>query len=32
VKINEELLEGKVAALIWKTEINSRGGSATLTT
>jgi hypothetical protein len=32
VRINEELLERKVAAPVWKTEINDRGGSAALTT
>jgi hypothetical protein len=32
VKINEELLERKVAAPVYKTEINDRGGSAVLTT
>jgi hypothetical protein len=32
VRINEELLEGKVATLVQKTEINDRGGSAALTT
>jgi hypothetical protein len=31
VRINEELLERKVAAPVWKTEINDRGGSAGLT-
>jgi hypothetical protein len=31
VRINEELLERKVAALIYKTEINDRRGSAALT-
>jgi hypothetical protein len=31
VKINEELLERKVAAPVEKTEINDRWGSATLT-
>jgi hypothetical protein len=32
VRINEELLERKVAALVYKTEINGRGESAALTT
>jgi hypothetical protein len=32
VRINEELLERKVAAPVLKTEFNDRGGSATLTT
>jgi hypothetical protein len=32
VRINEELLERKVAALVYKTEINGRGRSAALTT
>jgi hypothetical protein len=32
VRINEELLERKVAAPVYKTEINDRGGSAALTT
>jgi hypothetical protein len=32
MKINEELFERKVAAPVWKTEINDLGGSATLTT
>jgi hypothetical protein len=32
VRINEELLERKVAAPVKKTEINGRGGSAALTT
>jgi hypothetical protein len=32
VRIIEELLERKVAALVYKTEINGRGGSAALTT
>jgi hypothetical protein len=32
IRINEELLERKVAALVYKTEINDRGGSAALTT
>jgi hypothetical protein len=32
VRINEELLEKKVAALVWKTEINDSRGSTTLTT
>jgi hypothetical protein len=32
VRINEELLERKVAAPVYKTEINGRGGSAALTT
>jgi hypothetical protein len=31
VRINEELLERKVAAPVYKTEINDRGGSAALT-
>jgi hypothetical protein len=30
--MNEELLERKVVALVKKTEINDRGGSAALTT
>jgi hypothetical protein len=29
VRINDELLEIKVAAPVWKTEINDRGVSAT---
>jgi hypothetical protein len=32
MRINEELLERKVAAPVQKTEINDRGGSAALTT
>jgi hypothetical protein len=32
VRINEELLERKVAAPVYKTEINDRGESAALTT
>jgi hypothetical protein len=32
VRINEELLERKVAVPVQKTEINDRGGSAALTT
>jgi hypothetical protein len=32
MRINEELLERKVAALVYKTEINDRGGSVALTT
>jgi hypothetical protein len=32
VSINEELLEIKVTAPAYKTEINDRGGSAALTT
>jgi hypothetical protein len=32
VRINEELLERKVAAQVQKTEINDRRGSAALTT
>jgi hypothetical protein len=32
VRINEELLERKVAAPVQKTEINGRGGSGALTT
>jgi hypothetical protein len=32
VRINEELLERKVTAPVWKTEINDRGGFATLIT
>jgi hypothetical protein len=32
VRINEELLERKVAAPVWKNEINGRRGSAVLTT
>jgi hypothetical protein len=32
VRINEELLERKVAASVYKTEINGRGGSGALTT
>jgi hypothetical protein len=32
VRINEELLERKVAAPVWKTEINDRRGSAALIT
>jgi hypothetical protein len=32
VRINEELLERKVVAVVQKTEINDSGGSATLTT
>jgi hypothetical protein len=32
VRINEELFERKVAAPVWKTEINDRKGSAALTT
>jgi hypothetical protein len=32
VRINEELLEKKVAAPVYKTEINSRGGSSALIT
>jgi hypothetical protein len=32
VRINEELLERKVAAPVQKTEINGRGGSAAPTT
>jgi hypothetical protein len=32
VRINEELIERKVAAPVEKTEINGRGGSAALTT
>jgi hypothetical protein len=32
VRINEELLERKVAAPVYKTEINDRAGSAALTT
>jgi hypothetical protein len=32
MRINEELLERKVAAPVWKTKINDRGGSAALTT
>jgi hypothetical protein len=31
VRINEELPERKVAATVWKTEINDREGSAELT-
>jgi hypothetical protein len=32
VRINEELLERKVAAPVYKTEINDRRGSVALTT
>jgi hypothetical protein len=32
VRVNEELLERKVAATVYKTEINDRRGSAELTT
>jgi hypothetical protein len=32
VRINEELLERKIAAPVYKTEINDRGGSAALAT
>jgi hypothetical protein len=32
VRINEELLERKVAAPVYKIDINDRGGSAALTT
>jgi hypothetical protein len=32
VRINEELLERKVAVSVYKTEINDRGGSAAMTT
>jgi hypothetical protein len=32
VRINEDLLERKVAALVYKIEINGRGVSAALTT
>jgi hypothetical protein len=32
VRVNEELLERKVAALVQKTEVNDRRGSAALTT
>jgi hypothetical protein len=31
VRINEELLEKKVKAPVWKTEINGRGRSAAVT-
>jgi hypothetical protein len=31
MRINEELLERKIVALVEKTEINDRGGSAALT-
>jgi hypothetical protein len=31
VRINEELLEKKVASAVLKTDINDRGGSAALT-
>jgi hypothetical protein len=32
MRINEELLERKVAVPVWKTDINGRRGSAALTT
>jgi hypothetical protein len=32
VRMNEELLERKVAAPVYKTQINDRGGPAALTT
>jgi hypothetical protein len=32
MKINQELLERKVAAPVWKTDINGHGDSTTLTT
>jgi hypothetical protein len=32
MRINEKLLERKVAAPVWKTQINHREGSAVLTT